>query len=307
MPWERGRQHPCRRLPAVGPRVLAQGGQLRGGHLRRDLLHASAPWPGLPRSRGWQTHSPISISQVQRRLQAWRAARGRGCGERPRPPPPVRLPSQWDSWCCRTWALGRRWGCSRAWDRQGDPIALRAGPWGRQSQAGRPNSASGGGAGPRAFPVWGWGRFPGSPTLHRANSGTAGVPGAHTPQPRPLLGCGCAPLCRPSRNTRGAHCSPGGDVCAPRLGPPPSGPLRTGDGARARRPPLPSLRGLLRLQRAPSTRGGEGTGACSQTRCARPALSPAPPRLCCPGSGSRAHDGQPARERRAAAHSPPPS
>lgn len=251
----------------MGPRVLAQGGQLRGGHL--SALAWPPEEPGVadtsvrsqsPRCRGGSKpgglHGGGGVERGHgRRLQ---------CGSQASGTAGVAGRGRW----------GRRWGCSRAWDRQGDPIALRAGPWGRQSQAGRPNSASGGGAGPRAFPVRGWGRLPGSPTLHRANSRTAGVPGAHTPQPRPLLGCGCAPLSRPSRNTRGAHCSPGCDACAPRLGPPLPGRSEPGMGLGPGDP------------RSPPSAGSCG---CSALRAHGAGRGPAP----VPRPGARASRTQP--------------
>lgn len=267
----------------------------------------SAPRPGLPRSRGRQTHPVRSQppgcrggSKPGGLHGGGGAERGHGrrlqCGSQASGTAGVAGRGRW----------ARRRGCSRAWDRQGDPLALRAGPWGRQSQAGRPNSASGGGAGPRAFPARGWGRLPGSPTRHRANSRTAGVPGAHTPQRRPLLGCGCAPRSRPSRNTRGAHCSPGCDACAPRLGPPVPGRsepgMGLGPGAPRSAPSAGSCGGsALRAHGA-----GRDRRPLPDPPGARPALSPAPPRLRWRGNGSRAPGGQPARERLAAAHSPPP-
>lgn len=156
-----------------------------------------------------------------------------------------------------------RWGCIRALEWEGDPITLRTGPRGRLGKAGRPGQCkwSGDRAKIHACPVGGWGPAPLlRNTFIGANSRTPGVPGPHTPQSQPFLGCECAPLPPPTpwERTRGAP-PPAAATAVPPAWGPPSGPLRAGEGGAGQA--TPRLRRLLRLQRARSARVGKGPGA----------------------------------------------
>lgn len=187
---------------------------------------------------------------------------------------------------------------------RGTPSRSGQGRGGGRARLGALTAQAEAAQGQEPFPVRGWGRLPGSPTP--STEPTREPPAFRAPTPR-SPGRGCASLSPFPEPARGALLPALRRLC-PTPGTPASGPLRVGDGARARRPPLPSLRGLLRLQRAPSTRGGEGTGARSQPRCARvPHSARRRPGFAAREMGPGRTTGQLARERLAAAHSPPPS
>lgn len=170
-------------------------------------------------------------------------------------------------------------GCGAAFE-PGNGRGLRHAQDGVTGEAGQgwpPRRWKWRGTGPDPCLARGWGPAPLLPdTPISANSRTTGVPGAHTPQPWPFLGCGCAPFPRPSPgNALGAHCSLWLRRLSHRLGTPIGAAPSWGWGLPPGGPSPP--RAPAAAARSERTGPGRDPACLSQTRVrARQALSPRP-------------------------------
>lgn len=141
----------------------------------------------------------------------WRAEPERGRGKRSLIATPSTAPEPVGQLVLGNGKGGAGEGCGAAFE-PGNGRGLRHAQDGVTGEAGQgwlPRRWKWRGTGPDPCLARGWGPAPLLPdTPISANSRTTGVPGAHTPHPRPFLGCGCAPFPRPSPgNALGAHCS----------------------------------------------------------------------------------------------------